>query len=116
LKAEIERLRREEEAEDGVQSPKSEVQSLGTGNGAEVRNTGLESPVNSQTGKSALQEADEPGYVPNPDPEKEAYIQWWLMNQNIKPFDYEKLQRLYAAIPKKAARRSEPETEPEYFI
>ncbi len=110
--------------EEKVQDPKSEVQSLGAGGGegrgivgrgmkkeeaearpAVLRNTGLESPVNSQTGKSALQK--EAPYVPDPDPKQEAYIQWWLMNRNIKPFDGEELQRLYAAIPKKERKNEE---------
>jgi hypothetical protein len=56
-----------------------------------------------------MAEAGAPAYVPNPDPEQEAYIQWWLMNRNFKPFDYEELQRLYAKIPKEEVRSQESE-------
>ena len=50
--------------------------------------------------EEAVEPPQEVPYVPNPDPAQEAYIQWWLMNRNFKPFDYEELQRLYAKIPK----------------
>ena len=119
-----EMARRRWEAERNGQSLKSEAQSLGTGdevrgiNGRgmkhgelqDVGNTGLESPVNSQTGMSALQaEASAPPYVPNPDPKQEAYIQWWLMHRGFKPLDSEALERLYAAIPKEEVRSQESE-------
>jgi hypothetical protein len=71
-------------------------------------NTGLESPVNSQTGAearpaiSALLLPSVP-YVPDPDPEVEAYNRWWRMNRNFEPFDYEELQRIYAELPQKIA-------------
>ena len=42
-------------------------------------------------------------YVPDPDPEVEAYNRWWRMNRNFEPFDYEELQRIYAELPQKIA-------------
>ena len=79
-----------------VQNPMSKAQSLnGQAEAAVVEAEARPAvPVNPQAGKPALP------YVPNPDPAQEAYIQWWLMNRNFKPFDHEELQRLYAAIPK----------------
>jgi hypothetical protein len=32
-------------------------------------------------------------------PEQEAYNTWFRMNQGAEPFDPEKLEKLYAAIP-----------------
>jgi len=91
----------------GVQGPKSKDQSpdearpVVAGN-SQAGNTGLESPVNSQTGKSALLRPSVP-YTPDPDPEVEAYNRWWRMNQNFEPFDYDELQRIYAELPQKIA-------------
>jgi hypothetical protein len=42
-------------------------------------------------------------HVPDPDPAKEAYNRWFSMNSGSEPFDYEGLQKLYAAIPPKPA-------------
>jgi hypothetical protein len=96
-------------------------------------NTGLEAevppavPVNSQTGKSALHKEARPEFsggdaggtislprvprVPDPDPETEAYIRWWQMHRGFEPFDYEELQRLYAAIPKENEEAGSQESE-----
>ena len=92
-------------------------------------NTGLESPVNSQTGKSALHKEASPelagrdaggtisppraARVPDPDPETEAYIRWWQMHRGFEPFDYEELQRLYAAIPNEEGKMKKEEVNAE---
>jgi hypothetical protein len=102
----------------GWQDPeKNEVQSLGTGGGKGrgINGRGIENeaearpavPVNSQAGESAL--LPKAARVPDPDPETEAYIRWWQMHRGFEPFDYEELQRLYAAIPKEEVSSQEPE-------
>jgi hypothetical protein len=62
--------------------------------------------------KSVNSEAGEPAepflwpttaYVPDPNPEVEAYNRWWRMNRNYEKFDYEELQRIYAELPQKMA-------------
>jgi hypothetical protein len=42
-------------------------------------------------------------YVPDPNPEVEAYNRWWRMNRNFEKFDYDELQRIYAELPRKIA-------------
>jgi hypothetical protein len=57
---------------------------------------------NPQTGMSGLLLPSVP-YVPDPDPEVEAYNRWWRMNRNFERFDYDELQRIYAELPQKIA-------------
>ncbi len=90
-----------------------EVESLetgeGEGEGRGIIGRGIKNEELRMKNGEAVEPPKEAPYVPNADPEQEAYIQWWLMNRNFKPFDYEELQRLYAAIPKEEARSQESE-------
>ncbi len=87
----------------GMKNEEAEARPAVTGN------TGLEAearpavPVNSQVGKSALQLPSAPVYVPDPDPEVEAYNRWWRMNRNFERFDGNELDRTYAELPQKIA-------------
>ena len=52
--------------------------------------------------KEAKHDSDES----NLDPKAIAYNRWFQMNRGAEPFDYEELQRLYAAIPKEEQEKS----------
>ena len=72
-------------------------------------NTGLEAearpanPVDFQAERAALGLPRGVPYVPDPDPEVEAYNRWWRMKCGFDRFDYEELQRIYAELPQKIA-------------
>ncbi len=78
-----------------VQGPGSKGQSLGTGGGTPPE------PAGGDACATILRPSVP--YVPDPDPEVEAYNRWWRMNQNFERFDYEELQRVYAELPQKIA-------------
>ena len=94
------KMKNEEEVrnESEVQNPKPEGQSLngGTGGGTPPE------PAGGDACDTILLPSASP-YVPDPDPEVEAYNRWWRMNRNMEPFDYEELQRIYAELPQKIA-------------
>jgi hypothetical protein len=92
-----------------VQGPKSQAQSpaearpavpVNSQTGAEARPA---NPVNWQAARSALGLPSGVPYVPDPDPEVEAYNRWWRMNRGFDPFDAKELDRIYAELPQKIA-------------